>query len=107
MITGSIVELLLNKYVLGSVGVLVALIIAYFKGSSSATKALEAEKALLEKAQQSRIRAAEAKNQFLEKKGEQQNEKINSGSTIDDLLGMWNEIQSSKAPGTDSDKNPK
>jgi hypothetical protein len=91
MISSSIMDLLLNKYVIGSLGVLISLIYAYFKGSAAARKDGEIADLEAARALQARIRAAEAKNQFLEKQGQLQNEKIDTADTIDELLGLWDE----------------
>lgn len=106
MISSSILDLLLNKYVLGSIAGFIALIVAYFKGSASAKQAAEDERIRAEHAQSVKLRAAEAKNTFLEKKGETANENINSTSNIDQLIGMFNEIQSSIGSSPDTDKKP-
>jgi|SRR6185369_17473170 len=105
MISSSIISLLLNKYVLASIGGLIALIVAYFKGSKAAKEAAEAERIRQEAAEQSRLRAAEAKNAYLEKKGEKKNEDINAADTIDQLIGLWDQIQSGKSKDGSSDKD--
>lgn len=104
MISSELIGLLLNKYVLGGVSVLIGLVIAYFKGSKAAKEAAAYALAEAERAQQARLRAAEAKNAFLEKKGEQTNEKINSSDTVDELLGLWNSLQSKQGKDGSSDK---
>lgn len=107
MILSNLLGLLLNKYVLGSLAVLISLIMAYFKGHAAATKSAEEDRILAEAAQQSRLRAAAAKNQFLEKKGEQTNETISSTDSISDLLKLWSAFQSGQDQSNPSDKNPK
>lgn len=105
MINSNLIDLIANKYVLGSLSVLIALIYAYFKGSASAKQAAEAAEALALAAEQSRLRAAEAKNLFLEKQGAKQNETIDHASTIDQLLGLW-DTQQPKSPDSNSNKKP-
>ena len=100
----TLLELIPIKYLLGGLGVLISLIVAYFKGSSAAKRSAEYDKMEAERALQSRIRSAEAKNQHLDKRGEKLNETINKSSTIDGLISMWNEIQSGKGKGGSSDK---
>lgn len=107
MISSSLMDLLLNKYVLGTLGGLIAILYAYIKGRSNANRDNELEKLEEERKLNARVRAAEAKNQFLEKKGEQINGKITSADTIDTLISLFNEIQSSKSSGSPSPKDPK
>ncbi len=107
MISSEIINLLLNKYVLGSLSVLIALVYAYFKGSKAAKEAAAFALQEAERARQARVRAAEAKNAFLEKQGERKNEAINDATTIDQLLGLLNEGEPGKGPRPDADKNPK
>ena len=104
--TNLIIDLISNKWVIASFAALIGLITAYFKGSSAAKKSAEAERALEEKALQSRLRAAEAKNLHLEKKGQQENEKINTADSISRLIGLFDALQR-KGPSGSSDKNPK
>lgn len=106
MISSNLISLLANKYVLGSLSVLIALLVAYFKGSSAAKRSAELDRFEAERAEQSRLRAAEAKNLFLEKQGEKKNEEINSADAIDTLIGMWDSLQPKGKRGP-SDKNPK
>lgn len=101
-----LLELVANKYVLGSFSVLIALIVAYFKGHKASEKASEIKRIQAEAAQQSRLRAAEAKNVFLEKKGEKLNEIINNADSIDSLILLWNSFHASKSSGSSSDKKP-
>jgi len=93
MINSSILDLVLNKYVLGSFGVLISLIYVYFKGSKSAKDAAEKAALEVERALSSRLRAAEAKNQHIEKQGATKNETINSANTMDELLRLWDKDQ--------------
>lgn len=105
MISSSIIDLLMNKYALGGIAVFISLIVAYFKGHSAASRAAEEAQILAQAAIQSKLRAAEAKNQHLEKKGEKANEIINSANSIDELISLWNAFQAGKGPGSTSDKN--
>lgn len=107
MVSSELIGLLLNKYVLGAGAVLVALILAYFKGSNAAEDAAKAAEALQERARSAKLRAAEAKNAHLEKTGAAKNEKINNAGSIDELLGLWDQINSPKGSGGDADKDPK
>lgn len=107
MISSDIISLILNKYVLGSAAILISLVVAYFKGHAAASRAAEEARILAQAALQSKLRAAEAKNQFLEKKGEKTDEIINSAGSIDELISLWNQIQSGKSPGSSSDQNAK
>lgn len=102
----ALLPLLLNKFVLGSLAAIIALIAAYFKGSAAANKAAEAKRIYDEQALQSRIRAAEAKNQHLEKRGAKNNEAINNSDTIADLIQLFDSLQRKDKDGS-SDKNPK
>lgn len=104
--TVSLLELILNKYVLGSLGALVALLVAYIKGRTAAKQAAEDEKIRQEHALSVKLRAAEAKNAFIEKKGEVSNETIDSADSIDKLIGMFDEVQSGKNPSGNADKKP-
>lgn len=106
MISSEVLSLLLNKYVLGSLGALVALIYAYLKGSAAAKQVAEDEKIRQEHAQSVKLRAAEAKNDFLEKKGEKTNETINTANTIDQLIGMFDALQSGQGKSPDANKKP-
>lgn len=105
MITSEILGLLLNKYVIGFIVISLGVITAYFKGSSVAKRAAEEARLLAEAQLQSRLRAKEAKNAFLEKKGEQTNATINNASSIDDLLSLWDAQQPGKGKSSPSDEN--
>lgn len=105
MISSSLAALLFNKYTIGIFSGLIGLLWAYLKGKSNANRQNELEKLEAERALNSRIRAAEAKNQFLEKKGEKRNEAINNADTIDDLISLWNSQQSDKSSDGSSDKD--
>jgi len=99
MITAALLNFLLNKYVIGSIAGIIALIYAYQKGSSAAEKANEEARLLARAKLQSKIRAAEAKNAFLEKKGDKINADISNAKSIDQLLGLWD----SHSAGKDTD----
>jgi len=107
MISSELLGILLNKYALGSIAVLISLVYAYLKGKSAAKELDRLQQLEAEKAQAARLRAAEAKNAYLEKKGEQINGKITSADTIDSLIGLFNEINTPKSSSDLSDKNGK
>lgn len=107
MISSSLIDLLLNKYSLGILGGLGALLYAYFKGKNKANLDHTLEQIEEERKLNSRLRAAEAKNQHLEKKGEQINGKITSADTIDSLISLFNEVQSDQAKSSDASKDGK
>ena len=108
MISSSLLaDLLLNKWIIGAFGGLIALVYAYLKGKQNANKNNELEKAEAERALNSRLRAAEAKNQHLEKKGDQINGKISSADTIDSIISLWNEINAPKSGSGNAPKDTK
>lgn len=105
MITSELLPLILNKWAIGGLAGLIALIIAYFKGSASAKQAAIAAEALAERALNARLRAAEAKNIFLEKKGEVKREEINAADSIDGLIKLFNQINNPKSTSGDALKD--
>jgi hypothetical protein len=106
LLSSELLPLLSNKYVLGGISVLIALLVSYFKGSASAKKAAQEAVLEAERAQSARLRAAEAKNAFLKSKGDQTNADINAYSSIDDLISLWNDVTVQKGPGSPPPKKP-
>lgn len=106
MISSEIIDLLLNKYVLGGISVVISLIVAYFKGHSAATKAADAQKALDEQQRQAALMEAAAKNQTLKEKGIIDIEKVNQAVSVIKLMRLFGALQRSKNKSGPSNKNP-
>lgn len=104
MISSEVISLVLNKYVLGGLSVFIGLVIAYFKGADAVKKANEAKRVLEERAQLARIRSAEAKNQFLQQKGQKTNEEITTSDSIDSLIRLFDSLKPEQGKSTDADK---
>lgn len=106
LILSLLTSLLQSKLAMAIGGILAAVGLVYFKGYSSAKSSDETDQLEAEEAQDSRIRAAQAKNDFLEKTGVQTNAKISSADTVDSIISLFNEVGDQQAKDSDAASKP-